>query len=112
MSSEAIILNNFLISLEQDSHIFDGRFTVEEYINLKIALASAINALGEQRPIGEWIFKNGKYRCTACGEKAIYVYPGMSNIPKAILTDYCPKCGVQMNPKALEMIRKREGEAE
>ena len=62
------------------------------------------------RPHGEWIFKNGKYRCNACGEKAIYVYPGMSNIPKAILTDFCPKCGVQMNAKVLEMIRKREGE--
>lgn len=61
------------------------------------------------RPQGEWIFKNGKYRCTACGEKAIYVYPGLSTIPKAILTDFCPKCGVQMNAKQLEMIRKREG---
>lgn len=49
MNSEEVILNNFLISLEQDSHIFDGRFTVEEYINLKTALASAIKALGEQR---------------------------------------------------------------
>ena len=62
-----------------------------------------------ERPHGEWIFKNGKYRCTACGEKAIYVYPGLSTIPKAILTDFCPKCGVQMNAKQLEMIRKREG---
>ena len=46
-----------------------------------------------ERPHGEWIFKNGKYRCTACGEKAIYRYNGMSNIPKEILTDFCYNCG-------------------
>lgn len=68
--------------------------------------------LEQQRPKGEWIFKNGKYRGTVCGEKAIYVCPGLSTIPKAILTDFCPKCGVQMNAKALEMIRKREGSEE
>lgn len=56
------------------------------------ALKKAIDALRE-RPHGEWIFKNGKYRCTACGEKAIYRYNGMSNIPKEILTDFCYNCG-------------------
>lgn len=64
----------------------------------------------EKGKSGEWIFKNGKYRCTACGEKAIYVYSGMSNIPKAILTDFCPNCGAPMAEKALEILRKREGE--
>lgn len=45
---------------------------------------------------GEWIFKNGKYRCTACGDKAIYRYNGTSTIPKEILTDFCPNCGADM----------------
>lgn len=49
MTIEQVILNNFLISLEQDSNIFEGRLTVDEYINLKSAIASAIKALGEQR---------------------------------------------------------------
>lgn len=66
------------------------------------ALKMAIEALKEQRPHGVWIFKNGKFRCTACGEKAIYRYNGMSNIPKEILTDFCYNCGADM----------REGEEE
>lgn len=61
------------------------------------SLARIITHLDEaptvERPHGEWIFKNGKYRCTACGEKAIYRYNGMSNIPKEILTDFCYNCG-------------------
>ena len=44
-STRKVILNNFLISLEQNSHIADGLLTVDEYINLKDAITSAINTL-------------------------------------------------------------------
>lgn len=50
-----------------------------------------------QRPQGEWIFKNGKYRCTACGEKAIYRYSGSLAVTQTeLLTDFCPNCGADM----------------
>ena len=62
----------------------------------RCALDMAIEAL-KDRPHGEWIFKNGKYRCTACGDKAIYRYNGTSTIPKEILTDFCPNCGAVMD---------------
>lgn len=104
MSSEEVILNNFLISLEQDSHICDGRLTVEEYINLKTALASAIKALGEQRHLGEWIdreiYDAPRWKCSECGRTEPYK------------ENFCPNCGLPMNEKALEMIRKREGSGE
>lgn len=52
------------------------------------------------RPKGEWIFKNGKYRCTACGERAIYRFSGSGSIiPTELLTDFCWKCGADMRGK-------------
>lgn len=49
------------------------------------------------RPQGEWIFKNGKYRCTACGGKAIYRYSGSLAITQTeLLTQFCPNCGAKM----------------
>lgn len=60
------------------------------------ALALAIKAL-EARPQGKWIFKNGKYRCTACGEKAIYCFNGSLAITQTeLLTHFCPNCGADM----------------
>lgn len=96
MSSDEVILNNFLISLEQDSHIFDGRLTVEEYINLKTALASGIKALGERRPHGEWIpcnIRNIKdvYKCSICSWFKNYT------------PCFCENCGADM---------RKEGKAE
>lgn len=91
MNSEEVILNNFLISLEQDSHIFDGRFTVEEYINLKTALASAIKALGEQRLRGEWIEANSTdLKCSICGHRELK--------ERTLVTclTYCSLCGAKM----------------
>ena len=50
-----------------------------------------------ERPKGEWIFKNGKYRCSHCGEKAIYRFSGSCSITQTeLLTDFCWKCGADM----------------
>lgn len=55
------------------------------------------------RPQGEWIFKNGKYRCTACGEKAIYRYSGSLAITQTeLLTQFCPNCGADMRKGNVE----------
>lgn len=45
MTNSINLLKNFLISLEQGEEIFKGRLTVEEYINLKLAITEAIKAL-------------------------------------------------------------------
>lgn len=51
----------------------------------------------EVRPQGEWVFKNGKYRCTSCGEKAIYCFNGSLSITQTeLLTHFCPNCGAKM----------------
>ena len=50
-----------------------------------------------ERPKGEWLFKNGKYRCSHCGEKAIYRFSGSCSITQTeLLTDFCWKCGAEM----------------
>ena len=73
-------------------------YSVESICEIPTALQS-FPKYEDQRPHGEWIFKNGKYRCTACGERAIYRYNGMSTIPKEIITDFCPNCGADMRGK-------------
>lgn len=97
MTKEQVILNIFLISLEQDSHIFDGRLTVDEYINLKSAIASAIKALGEQRQHSEWLPMITKddygeevlgYKCKKCG----WIKPH-DKMP------FCENCGADMRKK-------------
>ena len=57
----------------------------------------------DTKPQGEWIFKNGKYRCTACGEKAIYRYSGSLAITQTeLLTQFCPNCGAKMKGRFVE----------
>ena len=75
--NELVILNNFLISLEQNSHIADGLLTVDEYINLKDAITSAIKALDEKRSQGSWEGKPQRRKlvirvCTSCGEPGAF----------------------------------------
>lgn len=66
-----------------------------------------VKGLEDTRPKGEWIFKNGKYRCTACGEKAIYRYSGSLAITQTeLLTHFCPNCGADMR-KAVRNDRCR-----
>lgn len=55
------------------------------------------------RPKGKWIFKNGKYRCNVCEEKAIYRYSGSLSITQTeILTKFCPNCGAKMESEVEE----------
>ena len=50
-----------------------------------------------EKPQGKWLFKNGKYRCSHCGEKAIYRFSGsLSTTQTELLTVFCPNCGVKM----------------
>lgn len=68
------------------------------------ALKMAIEALKEQRPHGEWkkepLTENTAwYVCSVCGDK-VCCYGN----------NFCPNCGSPMNEKALEILRKREGE--
>lgn len=46
------------------------------------------------RPYGEWIYKNGKYWCSSCGDKAIYHSHFQAPLPH--LTNFCPACGAKM----------------
>ena len=46
---------------------------------------------------GEWIYKNGKYWCSSCGEKAIYHSHYQEPLPH--LTNFCPNCGADMRVK-------------
>lgn len=75
---------------------------IDDYSDrLEIALDMAVEALKEQRPHGEWIYKGGKYWCSSCGEKAIYHSHVKEPLPH--LTNFCPNCGASM---------MKEGEAE
>lgn len=55
----------------------------------------------------KWIFKNGKYRCTNCTNKAIYKYDirnyrsGNCFVDEPVLTEICPNCGATMKMPAL-----------
>lgn len=60
------------------------------------AIDMAIEALSADRPIGEWIAKDGVFYCSCCdndsaglSEDDVYVY-GIS------LPNYCGHCGVRM----------------
>lgn len=61
----------------------------------------------DERPHGEWIYHaewevDGEcpYECSKCG------------IGSDVDYDFCPGCGLPMTEKALEILRKREGEKE
>lgn len=53
---------------------------------------SCMNAVKEQ-PHGKWIYREYRYRCSCCGEMAIYHYLIR---PLPHLTDFCPNCGADM----------------
>lgn len=71
---------------------------LEQLTSYEQTINKLTKAISEQEPkTGHWIFKNGKYRCNVCGEKAIYCYRGSSSTTKTeILTKYCPNCGAKM----------------
>lgn len=66
------------------------------YFEQELSKLPSVNS--QETKMGHWIFKNGRYRCDVCGEKAIYHYSGSSSITQTeILTRYCPSCGVKMS---------------
>lgn len=75
------------------SHLFEGM--AEAYDDLLKKMSESDTQ--DEKKQGKWIFKNGKYRCTACGEKAIYCFNGSLAITKTeLLTHFCPNCGADM----------------
>lgn len=46
--------------------------------------------------MSEWVFRNGKYRCSSCGAKSNYRYEIMNPIPIPVLTKQCPSCKAEM----------------
>jgi len=75
----------------------EGRNTIE-------AINRAIFALGNERPIGEWIEEpdtlgviekgNAKYRCSCCGRTDIQA--------KSLDVPYCWFCGAEMKEKDID----------
>lgn len=83
----------------------DGSCQYDKELHAKIV--EAVMGIAEKRPHGEWIYhkewySDGEcaYECSRCGMGADVDY------------NFCPNCGLPMNEKALEILRKREGDPE